>query len=413
MHRTHQLSNYTLQRTAVVVVILLCAALGNYLLRTSHAASPFASSEAESGSLSTNATLNSDNNASGGKAVQFGFAQQFGYSVHIEGLSDAPTYLQLAVGSNATTVRDDFAWPSIEPTRGTYVWTNPDKIMTQATEAGLSVLGIADYSPSWDSVTSGANYTEHSAPTSAADYAAFTAQLAMRYGKNGTFWKANPNLTYHPLAGIELWNEPNLSSFTSNGNNEGGAGYAALVKAAYPAIKAVDPTITVVAGALAPYGPYGQTSASAINPITFLQQMYAAGAGGYFDALSMHPYNFAQGLTATEMLSDESWSGWSQMVDTNPSLRSVMIANGDSNKKIWITEMGAPTYSGGVSQTEQANLATQVVALWKSYSWAGNFYWYDLRDDCTDSTNDQCNFGVVEANDTPKPAYAALTQAYQ
>jgi hypothetical protein len=31
------------------------------------------------------------------------------------------------------------------------------------------------------------------------------------------------------------------------------------------------------------------------------------------------------------------------MDDTKPSLRSTMIANGDSGMKIWVTEFGAPT----------------------------------------------------------------------
>ena len=31
------------------------------------------------------------------------------------------------------------------------------------------------------------------------------------------------------------------------------------------------------------------------------------------------------------------------MYQTSPSIRSIMVANGDSAKKIWITEFGAPT----------------------------------------------------------------------
>jgi hypothetical protein len=114
--------------------------------------------------------------------------------------------------------------------------------------------------------------------------------------------------------------------------------------------------------------------------------MYANGAAGYFDALSWHPYNFKSGATAGDMLAYHPCSTWSQIQDTTPSARSLMIASGDGGKKIWATETGAPTCIAGasypcVSEAEQANFATQAIALWKSRSYTGNYYWYDLRDD--------------------------------
>jgi hypothetical protein len=66
--------------------------------------------------------------------------------------------------------------------------------------------------------------------------------------------------------------------------------------------------------------------------------MYANGAKGSFDALGYHAYSFRE-------LPDTYGSGWSQMAQTSPSPRSMMIRNGDGNKPIWVTEFGAP--SGG------------------------------------------------------------------
>src|SRR5918998_1285286 len=54
------------------------------------------------------------------------------------------------------------------------------------------------------------------------------------------------------------------------------AGYAAVVRAAYPAIKAVQPNDAVVLGGLVG------------NHFAFLEQLYANGAGGAFDAVAVH-----------------------------------------------------------------------------------------------------------------------------
>ena len=64
------------------------------------------------------------------------------------------------------------------------------------------------------------------------------------------------------------------------------ARYTALVRAAYGRMKAIDPSITVLAGATSPASDDGPD----IDPRTFLRQVYANGGGGSFDAWSHHPY---------------------------------------------------------------------------------------------------------------------------
>ena len=65
--------------------------------------------------------------------------------------------------------------------------------------------------------------------------------------------------------------------------------YAGLLKAAYPKIKAADGGALVLAGAL---GSVFSLGALTLDPVTFVEQMYAAGAKGSFDALSFHPYQY-------------------------------------------------------------------------------------------------------------------------
>ena len=93
---------------------------------------------------------------------------------------------------------------------------------------------------------------------------------------------------------------------------------------------------------------YGVSDAQHMNPLNFLEQMYANGARTSMDAVGWHPYNFPWGLRFF------TWSAWSQMYATSPSARSIMKANGDGKKKIWVTEWGAPTGTSSEIRTQSA-----------------------------------------------------------
>lgn len=386
-------------------VALVLASVGVLTLALSSAATFTTSLEAESG-VAQGTAVKSDNLASGGKAITFGQSQSFGFSAHILKQDDEARYLSLAQTANAATLRDDFAWSDIERNKGVFDWGGPDEIMRLTAQRGIRVLAIGDYSPNWASSCPGTPDAPVCGPVNAADYANFVGKLAERYGSDGDFWKANPALPYTPLAGIEIWNEPNIKNFWQNPH---GGRYALIVKAGYTAIKKADPSITVLAGSMA---PAGDVPGEYVGPVTFLSQMYDAGAGGYFDALSHHPYNYSQGKTAEIIMGRYDWSAWSQMADTQYSLRSEMIEHGDTAKKIWVTEFGAPVSTDGISEAEQAKLATIAVARWKTYPWAGNFYWYSLSDDCTDIAERECRFGALRYDYSARPAYQALKDAY-
>ena len=173
--------------------------------------------------------------------------------------------------------------------------------------------------------------------------------------------------------------------------------------AAYAAIKKVDPSAFVISGGLAPEA----TDGSNINAIDFLKAMYADGAKGSFDALGYHSYSYPA-LPNTY----KSWSGWSQMAQTSASIRSVMTGNGDGNKKVWITEEGAPSGGpSGVGQAAQATALTQAIAAAKAASWIGALYLYSWQDEGTDPGNTEDWFGLLTANGQRKLAYTAVVTA--
>lgn len=352
-------------------------------------------------------------------------ADRYGYNAHIEQQADPVRYVALIRDGAADTVRDDVDWPAVEPAKGRFNWSEPDRWIGCAARAGLHPLLGLTRAPAWASGSSSQYWTP---PRHPSDFGAFAAAVASRYGAGGTYWKQHPTVPIVLPAGIELWNEPNVSAFWG-GLKPDPQKFAAMVKSAYTAVKSIDPNLTVVTGGLAPAGGYNDidcngtadrgSNARSMNPLTFLQAMYAAGARGTFDALGWHPYNYAAGTTASKLLEFDRCSAWSQMGDTSPSARSIMTANGDGGKKIWITEVGAPTCVPSaaypcLSETEQARLASQAMRLWESWSWAGNFYWYDIRDDSGGGsmTTPEQHFGAVRADGKPKPSYFALKEAW-
>ncbi len=72
-----------------------------------------------------------------------------------------------------------------------------------------------------------------------------------------------------------------------------------------------------------------------INPVTFLTQMYANGAGPFFDALSYHPYSWSMKFSA-------GMSTPGSPVDQLVRMRKLMLDNGDAAKKIWSPSTACP-----------------------------------------------------------------------
>jgi hypothetical protein len=128
------------------------------------------------------------------------------------------------------------------------------------------------------------------------------------------------------------------------------ARYTELLKAAYPAIKASQPDSTVVAAGL-------NRVWATDDPPTFVNAMYQLGAKGSFGAMAMHPYVYPNGLAI------DDHNGWSDV----ERVYQLMGDDGDGGKKIWLTEIAAPTSAppaAGVSQDEQARQITDI--LWKA-----------------------------------------------
>ena len=280
--------------------------------------------------------------------------------------------------------RTGINWDEIQPTSGSaYNWTRFDTEFQQLAAHHLKPLGVIGDVPDWAKATGCAVGTECH-PAAPAQYGTFAGAVAAHFARlGGHTW--------------EIMNEVN--SPYAWGTTPSASDYTADLKAAYKAIKAADSTATVVSAGLAiANSPYSIKSA------TFLSQMYSAGAGGYFDAVGEHPYCYVP-VAATCVGSPTTSDGWYQVVGSN-NLHDVMVANGDGNKLVWITEFGVDTPTDSVSETLQMKLMTAAYAMQRNLSWLGPLFWYDYTDGqfSADRTR-QDSYGLVTVAGTRKPAF--------
>lgn len=281
------------------------------------------------------------------------------------------TTLDHIASLGVTSVRVAIPWMSVEASEGTYDWTQLDALVSAAQSRGISIVATLTGTPAW----AGNIINGHFDPD---EYADFVSAVATRY-KN-------------EISGYEIWNEPNAALFY---NPIDPTSYTAFLKDAYTAIKAADPNALVIAGVLGAT----TTTGAALDPVTFVQEMYAAGAAGYFDALSFHPYQFSEEYSEN----DSADSPASQV----SAIQALMAQYGDAAKKIWITEYGEPT-TGSYTQAQQAAFIQDFIEAWQNQTGAGPIYIYTTRDTDTGSSNIEDNFGLYETDWTPKPAAQVL-----
>jgi hypothetical protein len=309
---------------------------------------------------------------------------------------DGSNSLAVAVAAGARVLRQSFSWSIIERAPGRYDFSLYDHFVANAAGAGLGVLPILIDPPPFRSSrpATGARRGVYP-PASNAEFAAFAQLLVRRYGPDGGFWRANPQLPQMPIRSWEVWNEPNLPQFWATGPDP--AAYAVMLKTLYAAIKAVDPGSRVISAGI-------NSSSQGIGLVPFLRGMYRAGAKGSFDALGLHPYQPGSDLVVDEI---------------GLAVRELRRARDDA--RVLVTEIGWA--SGGpaaramvVGERGQAALVRRTLPLlWRLRDRLrlDGLVYYDGRDAPSDSgARDQWGLhtGLLRADGSAKPALRAISE---
>jgi len=223
--------------------------------------------------------------------------------------------LQMVREMGATSIVEFFPWAYYHAEDGEIAWEHPDMVIEHAAAQGLQVTARLGLTPDWARPPdTPLNYLDAGAYQYFADFA---ARFAARYAGK--------------VSQVIVWNEPNLS-FEWGYRATAAEDYVDLLAVVYPAIKAANPQMIVLAGALAPtLEPAG--SPWGLNDLQYLNQMYQAGAAEYFDGLAVHVY----GLTFPPEVGPDPQLLNFRRVEL---MREIMVAHGDGESPIYITETG-------------------------------------------------------------------------
>lgn len=306
-------------------------------------------------------------------------------------------------------------------------------IFTQVKALGLSGVRINAYYGTWpvgnDGIIEAAaaagleiiltlnNYNASS--VTVPQFANFASQVAGRYGPLGIHY-------------YELLNEPNYCVYFNNTAGTTNPGeYVTLLKSVYPALKTADSSAVVLLGSPSAYGEYvaptgawngtawaggsppGQYASynsttgdygggfNGVNGVAWLQTIYAAGGKNYFDVVCCHPYSYAE----SPSLTTDPYNAWYQMYGAPVSTYSLMTANGDSSKPIWITEFGVNTPNtspGTTNEWQRESLVTAVQLALANSSMIYRLYFFNLMD------SGDGPWGFFDSSGNSKPALASV-----
>lgn len=296
-------------------------------------------------------------------------------------------------------IRLTFDWAAIEHTKGVYDFSLYDAKMAAAARNDMKILAVLFNPPPFHSARpkrralDGIYY-----PKSFAELGKFGAAVAQRYGPDGSFWAARPNLPKVPLTAFQVWNEPNLRHYWPTGPDA--RRYVALLKATGSRIRAVDPNAEIVTA--------GMPDSKISDPplFAFLRQMYRAGAKGTFDTLAINAYARTVPL----------------MMRLLSRTRKVMRQNNDRASGLWVTEMGwsdrgpGSTYKAGVEgQSRNIGRAIEAFARNRARLKLRGFVYYSWRDGKPYAPKFQdfwgLHTGLLNRRGRPKPAFTAFKRA--
>jgi hypothetical protein len=300
---------------------------------------------------------------------------------------DQATQAQIAA-SGARNVRVFASWRMLESQRGQftpYILAGYDALANRMKAAGIPVYFVVTQTPSWATASQAPN-----APPPADAYADFVRRLAAHFRGR--------------VSAYELWNEPDEAFSWEGGATP--AQYAALLKPAYAAAKSADPGARVGVGGLV------------ANHFAFVEGLYAAGAKGSFDFVSVHTDTACNradprvaGRDENGRISRWSFTGYREV-------RASMLDHGD-DKPIWMTELGwsvtgqACPHGGpgaGVSPGQQAAFLTRAYACLAADPYVEKASWFSLADlGAADQVG--LRYGLYDWRGRSRPALAAFKQA--
>jgi hypothetical protein len=333
--------------------------------------------------------------------------------------------LEMAQQMGARWVKQLFPWDQIEPTtKGDYwvegynhsTWEHYDLIVDLCQRHELDLVVRLDRPPDWarqkalDQPALQAALLENpdrditGPPDNLEDYGDFVYAVVSRYQGRVNY--------------VQLWNEPNLAN-EWNWAPIDPQRFVELLSIGYTRAKEANPDVIVLFPSLAPNDGLDPRH---MSDLEFLQQVYEAGGGDYFDVMSAQLYGLGQPPTERALLGiDREKLRLITRTDVSRVvlLRELMEQYGDEDKAVWVGELGwnatPPDWTGhpspwGPSVDEETKGQYIVEALERSlreWPWMGvHNLWFLHWDGAPPQRQDPTPFfALVDYGFTPLAAY--------
>jgi len=281
------------------------------------------------------------------------------------------------------------SWEQLQPTRGAYDAAALAASVDALKARGVKVLVVVHRSPAWAARGGGGI----APPQDPAAFGAFMGGIAARLPAVDAW---------------EIWNEPDDGAFFLGAPDP--AHYAAMLRAAYPAIKAVQPGDVVVSGGLVG------------NNMDFLAQLYDHGARGSFDAVGVHTDTACLTRGPDRYYRDERGRIGRYTFSAYREVHALMADHGDGAKPIWMSEIGwssqstrpgscsTGTYAGrkrlGVTPRRQARFLTAAYRCTAADPFVGPVFWFGMQD--IPAAGHAGGYGLFRRGGKAKPAARAF-----
>jgi hypothetical protein len=346
--------------------------------------------------------------------------EDFGYGIQVHG--------NATVGDAADTMRVvndqlgmDWAkmqiqWWLVHPDPDVDQWFFYDSVVEEAHKNGLNLMISIVGAPAWTR----SDGTENGPPDDYNQYAEFLKELLQRYdGK---------------VDAIEVWNEQNLDREWATANGVNPEDYVRFLQLANETIKAHDPNIIVISGALAPTG--GGDWVGWIDDFQWLDRALAAGLLDHADCVGAHHngYNIAPDVTFEQAPSDpeaataifrgpfdnahHSWSFKSTLDTYAEKVHAI-----DPNKKLCVTEFGwasdegYDSYPEGFEFAQDNTLQEQADYIVQAFQqmqtsddvWLAFLFNYDFGNKGGGPSDDPVPYSIVDTQGIPRPAFGAVS----
>ncbi|HMM42103.1 MAG TPA: cellulase family glycosylhydrolase [Thermomicrobiales bacterium] len=313
-------------------------------------------------------------------------------------------YLDAARASGCGWIRMNFTWYELQSQADTpltdSIWPFWHAV-DLANARGLKVMATVSAAPGW------ARPNDRSLVAYPEAYGAVMGELATMFAGKVAAW--------------QLWNEPNMGS-SSAGATEPEA-FLPLLRAAYPAIKAADPSALVVLPALAPSSLH--IPGEIHDHLRYLEELLwlnGGEAGRYFDVLGIHAYGAGNNPDTWWPGNLDDHPGWVTAPEfyfrTAERSHAILVNAGLGDRPIWITEMGWPVgnyndvwgFGEWITEELQAEYTARAFEVMREeWHWVDVAFIFILNAaEYGGEGTDFTGFSVFRADGTPRPVYDVL-----